>query len=94
MTIRFDLSPDMEARLLAEARTQGLPLEQVAEQLLKEALADRAPYPDKMSVEGFHRMLGAMAEGAETLRDLPTESFSRESFYEDPLNGRNTVPRR
>jgi hypothetical protein len=94
MTIRFDLSPDVETRLIAEARAQGLPLEQVAERLLKEALADRSQYRDKMTVEEFRRMLSAMAEGAERLQDLPTESFSRESFYEDPLDGRNTVSRR
>ena len=92
--LHFDLSPDVEARLIAEARAQGLPLEQVAVRLLKEALAHRSPFPEKMSVEDFHRMLGAMAEGAETLQDVSTESFSRESFYEDPLDGRNAVPRR
>ena len=38
--------------------------------------------------------LDAMAEGSEALPDLPTESFSRESFYEDRLDGRDGVPRR
>jgi len=94
MTIRFDLSPEVEARLIAEARAQGLPLEQVAEQLLMEALTDRSPYGEKMGVDDFHRMLGAMAGGAETLKDLPTGSFSRASFYEDPIDGGNTLPRR
>jgi hypothetical protein len=40
-----------------------------------------------MSVEEFHRMLDAMAEGSERLPDFPTESFSRETFYEDRLGG-------
>ena len=47
-----------------------------------------------MSVDEFHRMLAAIAEGSERLPDLPTESFSRESFYEDRLDGRDAVPRR
>ena len=94
MTIRFDLSPEMEARLVAEAQAQGLPLEKVAERLLKEALADRSPVRGLMSVEDFHRMLSAIKETSEGLPDLPTESFSRESFYEDRLDGRNAVPRR
>jgi len=94
MTIRFDLSPEMEARLIAEARTQGLPLEKVAEKLLKEALTGRSSSQGQMSVEDFHRMLGAMTEGSESLPELPTESFSRESFYEGRLDGRNAVPRR
>jgi hypothetical protein len=38
MTIRVELNPETEARLIAEARAKGLPMEKVAEQLLKEAL--------------------------------------------------------
>jgi hypothetical protein len=94
MTIHFDLSPDMEARLEAEARAQGLPLEEVAKRLLGEALSDRSPAREQMSVEDFHQMLSGMTEGSERLPDLPTESFSRESFYEDRLDGGNAVPRR
>jgi hypothetical protein len=37
MTIRVELNPEMEARLVAEARSQGMPLEKLAERLLKEA---------------------------------------------------------
>jgi hypothetical protein len=94
MTIRVELSPETEARLVAEARAQGLPLEKVAERLLNEALTGRAAADGKMSVEEFHRMLKAIAEGSEQLPELPTASFSRESFYEDRLDGRDAVPRR
>jgi len=94
MTIRIELSPEMEARLAAEARAQGLPLEEVAGRLLKEALKKDSAPDGKMSVEEFHRMLEAMAKGSEGLPDLPTESFSRESFYEDRLDGGDAVPRR
>jgi hypothetical protein len=94
MTIRVELNPETEARLKAEARAKGLPVETVAEQLLKEALKGRAGSHGRLSVEEFHRMLDAMAEGSDKLPDLPTESFSRESFYEDRLNGGDAVPRR
>ena len=94
MTIRFELSPEMEATLIAEARAQGLPLEKVAEQLLREALKERSPVRDQLSVQDFHRMLSAMKEGSEGLPDLPTESFSRETFYEDRLDGGNAIPGR
>ena len=94
MTIRVELNPETEARLKAEARARGLPVETVAEHLLKEALTGRAGSHGRLSVEEFHRMLDAMAEGSEKLPDLPTESFSRESFYEDRLNGGDAVPRR
>lgn len=93
MTIRVELNPETEARLKAEARAKGLPVETVAEQLLNEALTGRAIPKGQMSVEEFHRMLHAMAEGSERLPDLPTESFSRESFYEDPVNGGDAAPR-
>jgi hypothetical protein len=94
MTIRVDLSPETEARLVAEARAQGLPLEKVAECLLSEALTERSPSRGQISVEEFHRMLDAIAEDSERLPNLPTEGFSRESFYEDRINGRDAVPRR
>lgn len=94
MTIRVELNPETEARLKAEARAKGLPVETVAEQLLKEALTERAVAHGRLTVEEFHRMLDAMAQESEKLPDLPTESFSRESFYEDRLNGGDAVPRR
>ena len=94
MTIQLKLNPETEARLKAEARAKGLSVEKIAEQLLKEALTEPSSSRGPMSVEEFHRMLEAMAEGSERLPDLPTESFSRESFYEDRLDGRDAVPPR
>ena len=94
MTIRVDLNPEMEARLISEARSQGIPLEKLAERLLKEALTANALPHGVLTVEEFHRMLKGMAEGSEKLPNLPTESFSRESFYEDRLDGRDAVPPR
>jgi hypothetical protein len=94
MTIRIELNPETEALLIAEARAKGLPLEKAAEELLKEVLAERSLSQGRMSVEEFHLMLADIAAGSERLPDLPTESFSRESFYEDRHNGRDAVPRR
>ncbi len=94
MSIRVELNPETEARLIAEARAKGVPLEKVAEQLLNEALHVLSLSRRQMSVEEFHRMLAAIAEGSESLPDLPTGSFSRDSFYEDRLDGRDDVPRR
>jgi hypothetical protein len=67
MTIRVELNPETEARLKAEARAKGLPLEKLAEELLKEALSERPLSRGQMSIEEFHRMLDAMAEGSERL---------------------------
>ena len=94
MTNQLKLNSETEARLIAEARAKGVPPETVAEQLLEEALAGQSSSRGRMSVEEFHQMLQGMAQGSEKLPDLPTESFTRESFYEDPLNGGDGVPRR
>jgi hypothetical protein len=94
MTIRVDLNPETEARLIAKARSQGVPLEKLAEQLLREALTTSSPSRGAITVDEFHYMLEGMAEGSEKLPNLPTESFSRESFYEVRLDGRDALPRR
>lgn len=83
MTINVELKPDVEARLIAEARSRGVPVEKVAESLLREALAARSTLQEILSVEEFHSMLSAMAAGSESLPDLPTDTFSRESYYQD-----------
>ncbi len=61
----------------------------MAERLLNDAFAERSLPNGRMSVVEFHQMAKALAEGAEGLPDLPTESFSWESFYEDRLGGRD-----
>ena len=94
MTIQLKLNSDTEARLIAEARAKGVPLEEAAEQLLEQALAGRPSSQGRMSVEEFHQMLQGMAKGSERLPVLPTESFTRESFYEDSLDGGDAVARR
>jgi len=94
MTIKVELKPETEARLVEQARSQGVPLEQLAERLLHEAVTASSLPSGALTVEEFHDMLEGMAEGSEKLPNLPTESFSRESFYEDRLNGRDSVPRR
>lgn len=93
MAIRVELNPETEARLVAEARAKGQPLEKIAEELLKEALRERPLFHLQMSVEEFHRMLDEMAEGSERLPDLSTDSFSRESFYESQIDGGNALSR-
>src|SRR5258708_8309490 len=81
MTIRVELNPETEARLDAEARSQGVPLEKLAERLLKQALIANSVPHGALTVDEFHHMLKGMAEGSEKLPNLPTESFSPESFY-------------
>jgi hypothetical protein len=81
VTIHVELSAEIEARLVAEARAQGTSPEKVVQQLFQEALTSHPNPPGRPSLEQFHAMLAAMAEGSEKLPNLPTESFTRESFY-------------
>jgi len=83
MTISLELDPEMEARLKAEAQSQGIPLAKAAERLLAQALTQRSGPPGTLTVVEFRAILAALAEGAENLPDLPTETFTRESFYRD-----------
>ena len=82
MTIQVELKPDIVAKLTEEARIQGIPLEKAAERLLQQALASRTESVS-LSVEEFHAMLKSLAAGSESLPNLTTDSFTRESFYED-----------
>jgi hypothetical protein len=81
MTIQVELNPEIEAQLVAEARAQGVPLAKVAERLLQEALASRSLLEGALSVDEFHAMLKSLASGSEQLPNLPTQTFTRESFY-------------
>ena len=82
MTIEVKLTPELESRLAAEAEARGLPLEEVAVIMLREALASDSTNSANLSTDEFHAMLKALAEGSERLPALATESFNRESFYE------------
>ena len=43
MTIQVDFNPETEAHLIAKVRLQGVPLEKLAERLLKEGLTASLP---------------------------------------------------
>jgi hypothetical protein len=83
MTIQIELSPQAEAKLVVGALAHGLEPETYAGKLLQEVLASAIESPDKLTVEQFHSMLDELAKDSDDLPDLPTESFTRSSFYED-----------
>lgn len=83
MTIQVELDPELGARLAAKARAQGMPLERAAARILEEAMASRLTGSSDLTASNFHALLASMAEGSERLPSLPTESFTRESFYQD-----------
>ena len=85
MTIRIELNAEIMERLAAEAEAHGIALEEYAERLLREAIANRAEPRGQISVGELHAMLAGIAEGSEKLPKVPTSAFTRESFYEDRL---------
>jgi len=85
MTIRIELNPEIEAQLVAGAQARALAPEEYAERLLRDAIANHGESQGSLSVEQFHAMLDAIAEGSDNLPQLPTMAFTRESFYEGRL---------
>ncbi len=69
--------------LAAQAQARGLSVEAYVESLFEEAarrlLSPRRPRTPEQ-IDAFFK---GMAEGAQPLPLLPTESFTRESFYRD-----------
>ena len=60
-----------------------MPLERAAARILEEAMASGFKPSGDLTIGDFHTLLASMAEGSERLPNLSTESFTRESFYED-----------
>ena len=83
MTIQVEISSESQARLRAEAQARGIAVEQYAGRLLQEALSSSMTPQNELTVERLRAMLEALAENSERLPSVPTESFSRASFYED-----------
>ena len=83
MTIQVELNPETEARLAAKARAEGMPLERAAARVLEDAMAHRVAPASNLTVGDFHSMLATMSEGSEGLPSLPTDGFTRESFYQE-----------
>jgi len=83
MTIQIQLDPATEARLVAEAESHGVALEEYAGSLLRRSVPVYATGTGILTPEGLEEMSKALAKGSENLPVLPPEATDRESFYED-----------
>ena len=83
MTIQVELSPEVEARLAADAIVRGMALEQYAGKLLAEAAAPYAAGTGRLTREELRAMREELTRGSEKLPILPPEATERASFYED-----------
>lgn len=83
MVIKVDISPEVQAQLVARAKAEGLTLEDYAEKLLQQAIETDSVSNGILSAEDLRAMLNAIGQGSESLPRVPTGAFSRESFYRD-----------
>ena len=79
MTITVRLEPDVETRLLARARAEGMSLDDYLQGVIAQvATGGGAP---KLSLEEFEAGLDVLAEGSEGLPVLTPDAYRRESIY-------------
>ena len=83
MTIQVELSPEVEARLAADAIVRGMALEQYAGKLLAEAAAPLASGTGRLNSEDLRAMREELTRDSEKMPILPPEATERASFYED-----------
>jgi hypothetical protein len=69
--------------LAAQAEARGLSVEAYVQMLVDEAGRKSLPPHPPRTREQIEAFFEAMAEGSQKLPLLPTESFTRESFYQD-----------
>ena len=87
MTITVELPPDLEARLLAEAKAKGVPVGEVVKAHLYRA--PPAQSPKRLTAEEVDEMLEEAADLIpEGIPPLSDEAMCRESMYtrEDEWN--------
>lgn len=81
MSITVQLEPDVEARLLARARAEGMSLDAYVKTVMEQMAAIEGP--PEVSLEDFEAGLDALAEGCEELPVLPPDAYRRENIYGD-----------
>jgi hypothetical protein len=68
----------------AQALARGVSVQAYVQTLIEEAGRKSPLLRQSRSPEQIDAFFNAMAEGSQRLPSLPTESFTRESFYQDP----------
>lgn len=73
-----EIKPETAERLLAQARAQGLSVDEY----LRTLLPNGSKHPGQMSLQEIDQVLNELSEGTENLPPLP-EDFSRKDIYSD-----------
>lgn len=80
MTVRLELTPDVEASLAAKALARGVALDVYLQGVIEELAHAEAP---RSAVPDIATTLDALAEMGRGLPILPPSALSRESIYQD-----------
>jgi len=83
MTITIEVSPEVEARLAAQAVARGMAVEAYASKILEENLAGFASGTGVLTPGTVEKMTEELTRGSENLPILPPEANNREFYYED-----------
>lgn len=83
MTIQIEISPEAEARLVADAIVHGIALEKYAGKLLEDAIPTYATGTGILSPGDVKAMTKELTKGSERMPILTIEANERSSYYED-----------
>jgi hypothetical protein len=79
--IRFDLTPQAEAGLSAQAQSQGMSVNAYIQSVIERIAAQRGPAD--LSLEEFEAGLDELAAASDSIPVLPAEAYTRDSIYGD-----------
>jgi hypothetical protein len=79
MTVTVQLEPNLEARLQAEARAKGLPIEAYLASVITQATV--TGFQTETTFKDFETGLDELAEGSDKLPILPPQAYRRDSIY-------------
>ena len=81
MTVRLEITPEIEASLNAQAAAKGIPLDAYLQDVIEDlARAQAAP---AANLEEFRATLDTLGEMGGSLPHVPSAAFNRESIYQD-----------
>jgi len=83
MTILVEVSPEVEARLAAEAVARGMAVEAYAGKILADNVPTYTTGTGILKPGDVKRMSEELSRGSENLPILSPEANNRESYYED-----------
>jgi hypothetical protein len=79
MTVTIELTPELEARLLAQAQAAGVSMQGYVQSVVEAAAL--SPVGQRPTLEEFEAAMDEMAEGTDDIPVLSPDATSRESIY-------------